>query len=335
VPRPVPDIAKLIAAYREREPDPGTAGERVAFGTSGHRGSSLRGTFNEHHVLAICQAVAEYRAARGVTGPLYLGKDTHALSDAAFESAVEVLAANGVALRVDAELGYTPTPAVSHAILVHNRGRADGLADGLILTPSHNPPEDGGIKYNPPSGGPAGTDMTRAIEARANAILEAGLREVRREPYERAIRAATRHDYVGAYVGDLASVLDMDAVAGAGLRIGVDPMGGASLAYWEPVAERYGIAWTPPSPSSRRTTTAWCGWTARRRTPWRGCWSCAAASTSPSATIPTRTATGSWRPAWGCSTQTTSWRWPSSTWCRAATGGGPRWGSARRWCPAR
>jgi len=242
VPRPVPDIAKLIAAYREREPDPGTAGERVAFGTSGHRGSSLRGTFNEHHVLAICQAVAEYRAARGVTGPLYLGKDTHALSDAAFESAVEVLAANGVALRVDAELGYTPTPAVSHAILVHNRGRADGLADGLILTPSHNPPEDGGIKYNPPSGGPAGTDMTRAIEARANAILEAGLREVRREPYERAIRAATRHDYVGAYVGDLASVLDMDAVAGAGLRIGVDPMGGASLAYWEPVAERYGIA---------------------------------------------------------------------------------------------
>ena len=240
--RRVPDIGRLMAAYHERAPDPGTAGERVAFGTSGHRGSSLLGTFNQGHVLAVCQAVAEYRAARGVSGPLYLGRDTHALSEAAFQTAVEVLVANGVAVRVDAELGYTPTPAVSHAILVHNRGRAEGLADGLIITPSHNPPEDGGIKYNPPSGGPAGTDATKAIEARANAILEGGLREVRREPYERAINSAARHDYVGGYVGDLASVLDMDATAGAGLRIGVDPMGGASLAYWEPVAERYGIA---------------------------------------------------------------------------------------------
>ncbi len=238
----MPDIGRLMAAYHERSPDPGTAGERVAFGTSGHRGSSLLGTFNENHVLAVCQAVAEYRATRGVTGPLYLGRDTHALSEAAFRTAVEVLVANGVTVRVDAELGYTPTPAVSHAILVHNRGRAEGLADGLIITPSHNPPEDGGIKYNPPSGGPAGTDATKAIEARANAILEGGLRDVRREPYERAIKSAARHDYVDGYVGDLASVLDMDAIAGAGLRIGVDPMGGASLAYWEPVAERYGIA---------------------------------------------------------------------------------------------
>jgi phosphoglucomutase len=242
--RVAPDMDRLRASYSEREPDAAVPAERVAFGTSGHRGSSLRGTFNEHHVLAICQAVAEHRAARGVTGPLYLGKDTHALSDAAFASAVEVLAANGVALRVDAELGYTPTPAVSHAILAHNRGRAEGFADGLILTPSHNPPEDGGIKYNPPSGGPAGSADTRAIEARANAILEGGLREVRRQPYERAIRssAVARHDYVQGYVDELANVLDMEAIAGAGLRIGVDPMGGASLAYWEPVAERYGIA---------------------------------------------------------------------------------------------
>ena len=238
------DIPRLMAAYHEREPDPGTPAERVAFGTSGHRGSSLRGTFNEHHVLAICQAVARFRKEQGVTGPLYLGKDTHALSDAAFETALEVLVANGVAVRVDAELGYTPTPAVSHAILVYNRGRTAGLADGLILTPSHNPPEDGGIKYNPPSGGPAGTDATKAIEASANALLEGGLSDVRREPYERALRSelVRRHDYVAEYVDDLANVLDMDAIAGAGLRIGVDPMGGASLAYWEPVSRRYGIA---------------------------------------------------------------------------------------------
>ncbi len=240
------DLSRLRAAYLDRSPDPGTPGERVAFGTSGHRGSSLEGSFNEAHVLAMAQAVVEYRAGAGIRGPLHLGKDTHALSEPALETALEVFAANGVEVRVDEALGFTPTPVVSHAILVHNRGAGavKGLADGVILTPSHNPPEDGGFKYNPPSGGPADTDVTRAIEARANELLEGGLREVRRIPFRDALAAETtrRHDFVGPYVEELGSVLELEAVAATGVRLGADPMGGAGVGYWHRIAERWGLA---------------------------------------------------------------------------------------------
>ncbi len=244
--QPVPtdllaDIGKLRQDYLTRVPDVTDRGQRVSFGTSGHRGSSLRGTFNEAHVLAITQAICDYRASRGIGGPLFIGKDTHALSEPAFITALEVLAANGVEVMIDRDDGYTPTPAVSHAILTHNRGRTAGLADGIVITPSHNPPEDGGFKYNPPHGGPADTDITRVIEDRANAILAEGLKAVKRVSYETARKAAHAYDYVGTYVDDLASVVDMDAIRGAGLKVGADPLGGAGVAYWRPIVERYGI----------------------------------------------------------------------------------------------
>jgi phosphoglucomutase len=235
------DIGKLRDSYFSRKPDVSDKSQRVAFGTSGHRGSSLRGTFNEDHVLAISQAICEYRGSRGITGPLFLGKDTHALSEPAFVSALEVLAANGVKVMVDADDGYTPTPAISHAILTYNRGRTTGLADGIVITPSHNPPEDGGFKYNPPHGGPADNDITRWIEDRANQLLADDLKAVKRMSYEVARRAAHAYDYVDSYVDDLAAVVDMDAIRGARLKIGVDPLGGAGVAYWRPIVERYGV----------------------------------------------------------------------------------------------
>ena len=240
------NVPRLVTAYYSLRPDMAVREHRVAFGTSGHRGSSLRHSFNEAHILATSQAICEYRTSRQTTGPLFLGMDTHALSEPAFASALEVLAANGVEVMVDRGGGYTPTPAVSHAILTYNQGRKTGLADGIVITPSHNPPEDGGFKYNPPHGGPADTDVTRWIEQRANALLTEELRGVSRIPYERARRAATthEHDYVGAYVADLGAVVDLDAVRAARLRIGIDPLGGAAVAYWKPVAERYGLTLT-------------------------------------------------------------------------------------------
>jgi phosphoglucomutase len=236
-------VPRLVSAYFAGTPDPEDPGQRVAFGTSGHRGSSLRGSFNEAHVLAITQAVCEHRAAAGISGPLFVGADTHALSEPAFVSTLEVLAANGVETIIQDGLGPTPTPVISHAVLTHNRGRSAGLADGVVITPSHNPPEDGGFKYNPPHGGPADTDVTAAVEARANELLRAGLASVRRLPYARALAAATthRHDYVAPYVDDLVSAIDLDAVKRAGLRIGVDPMGGSNVNYWDPIAARYGL----------------------------------------------------------------------------------------------
>jgi phosphoglucomutase len=237
------DIDKLRKEYYARKPDITDSAQRVSFGTSGHRGSSLRGAFNEAHVLVITQAICEYRKSQGITGPLYIGKDTHGLSEPAFATALEVLAANRVDTMIDCADGYTPTPAVSHAILIHNRGRTSSLADGIVITPSHNPPEDGGFKYNPPHGGPADTDVTRWIEDRANLLLARALEGVARIPFERARHAATTHayDYVGSYVGDLGSVLDMEAIRSARIKIGVDPLGGAGVAYWQPIAERYGV----------------------------------------------------------------------------------------------
>ena len=237
------DVDRLHREYYSREPDFTDSSQRVRFGTSGHRGSSLRGAFNEAHILAITQAICEYRSGQGITGPLYIGKDTHALSDPAFRTALEVLAANGVETVIDRSDGYTPTPAISHAILKHNRGRTSGAADGIVITPSHNPPEDGGFKYNPPTGGPADTDITRWIEDRANQLLSNGFDRVARFTYERARHAATTHthDYVGSYVNDLDSVLDMEVIRSARLEIGVDPLGGASVGFWAPIAERYGI----------------------------------------------------------------------------------------------
>ena len=237
------NIPRLVAAYYTQEPDPDNPAHQVAFGTSGHRGTSLRNSFNEKHILAISQAICDHRRATGVEGPLFLGMDTHALSEPALVTAVEVLAANDVELVLQAGMGYTPTPVISHAILTYNRNRHAHLADGIVITPSHNPPEDGGFKYNPPSGGPADTTATRQIERRANELLRSGLQEVRRLPWGRAKTAPSTHEYdfVADYVADLKDVLDLDAIAGAGLRIGVDPMGGASTAYWEPIAQTYGL----------------------------------------------------------------------------------------------
>jgi phosphoglucomutase len=237
------DVAKLLAAYHDEAPDPAKPEERVAFGTSGHRGSSLDRRFNEAHILAICQAIVEHRTAAGITGPLYVGKDTHALSEPALRTALEVFAAHGVDVMVQDGLGFTPTPVVSYAILTHNRGRTSGLADGVVITPSHNPPEDGGFKYNPPSGGPADTGTTHTIEARANELLAAATSAVKRMPFERALAAPTthRHDYVGPYVDDLASIVDMEAIARAGLKLGADPLGGSNVAYWDPIVARYGL----------------------------------------------------------------------------------------------
>lgn len=259
------NIARLVTAYYTGRPDPSVPGQRVAFGTSGHRGSSLRLSFNEAHILAVTQSICEYRAAEGIRGPLYLGMDTHALSEPAFATALEVLAGNGVTVMIDRDGGYTPTPAVSHAILCHNRGRASGKADGIVVTPSHNPPEDGGFKYNPPHGGPADTDVTRRVEDRANALLAEGPSGVRRMPLSRALTASTtrRHDYVGAYVGELDAIVDMGAIRGARLRIGVDPLGGSGVAYWGPVAERYGLDLTVVNgavdPTFRFMTLDWDG----------------------------------------------------------------------------
>jgi phosphoglucomutase len=237
------DVDGLIAAYYDARPDPSEAGQRVSFGTSGHRGSSLEHTFNEAHALAISEAVCRYRDAQGIDGPLFLGRDTHALSEPASRTALEVLAAHGVDVMVAADDGFTPTPAISHAILTHNRGRDSEVADGIVMTPSHNPPEDGGFKYNPPHGGPAGTDVTSWIEREANEQLDTGLAGVGRMPFEQAVGAPTvhRHDYVSAYVGDLPAVVDLDAIRDSGLRLGVDPLGGASVAYWAAVAERHGL----------------------------------------------------------------------------------------------
>lgn len=239
------DIPALLAAYHDVRPDPADPRQRVAFGTSGHRGSSRAGSFNEAHILAIAQAICDYRRRVGIGGPLFLGMDTHALSEPARRSAIEVLVANGVDVRVDGDDGFTPTPAVSFAILEHNRGRdaeAPERADGVVITPSHNPPSDGGFKYNPPHGGPADTEVTGWIEGRANALLAEDLGEVSRTSYAQARAQAKAHDFVTPYVAALGHIIDMEAIAGAGLKIGVDPMGGSGIAYWAPIAERYGIA---------------------------------------------------------------------------------------------
>jgi phosphoglucomutase len=237
------DVGALVRAYYDEKPDPSVPAQRVAFGTSGHRGSSLAAAFNEPHILAMTEAICRWRGRRGIDGPLFLGRDTHALSEPAFRTAVEVLAGHGVDVMVDAAGGYTPTPAVSHAILTWNQGRRDHLADGIVVTPSHNPPDDGGFKYNPPNGGPADTDVTGWMQDEANRLLAAGLDGVPRVPYERAASGASvhRHDYVGAYVGDLGAVVDLDAIAGSGLRLGVDPLGGASVAYWAAIGDRHGL----------------------------------------------------------------------------------------------
>jgi phosphoglucomutase len=240
------DIPQLLAAYADLKPDPAVPAQRVAFGTSGHRGSSFERSFNEAHILAISQAICEYRRSKGIDGPLFIGADTHALSQPAFENALEVLAANGVEVMISSGGEYTPTPAVSHAILVYNKlhesgGRTSGLADGIVITPSHNPPDNGGFKYNPSNGGPADSDITKWVENRANALLEGGLKDVRRMPYAQARKAATthEHDYLNTYVADLANIVDFDVIRGAGVHMGVDPLGGAGVHYWAPIADRY------------------------------------------------------------------------------------------------
>nr|WP_279237513.1 phosphoglucomutase (alpha-D-glucose-1,6-bisphosphate-dependent) [Dyella sedimenti] len=259
------DVAALRDAYVNLRPDPSVPAQRVAFGTSGHRGQSLERSFNEWHVLAITQAICDYRQEQGIDGPLFLGIDTHALSQPAFESALEVLAANGVPTLVAKDGDYTPTPAISHAILTYNRGREAGLADGIVVTPSHNPPDGGGFKYNPPNGGPADTDVTGWIQKRANALIENGLAQVRRMPFAQALRAGTtrEHDYIDAYVGDLAQVIDFDVIRGSGVHLGVDPLGGSGVHYWGPIAERYGIDLTVVSqevdPTFRFMSVDWDG----------------------------------------------------------------------------
>jgi phosphoglucomutase len=237
------NIPRLIAAYYTRHPDPAEPSQRVSFGTSGHRGSSLDGCFNEDHILAIAQAICEYRASKSIDGPLYLGMDTHGLSEPALYTALEVFAAHGLIVRMQKGLGYTPTPVVSHAILGHNKGRTSGLADGVVITPSHNPPADGGIKYDPPEGGPADNKVTKVIQDRANQILQNRLADVKRIPLSRAMVASTtqQFDYVAPYVKDLGQAIDMQAIADAGLSIGVDPLGGSGIAFWDPIADRYGL----------------------------------------------------------------------------------------------
>jgi phosphoglucomutase len=238
------DIPKLISAYHTEKPDVSDPAQQVSFGTSGHRGSSLKNTFNEDHILAISQAICEYRASKNITGPLFMGMDTHALSEPALATAIEVFAAAGVTLMIQKDLGYTPTPVISHAILTYNRGRKDGMADGVVITPSHNPPEDGGLKYNPPEGGPADTETTRTIQDRANEMLREGLANIKRVPFEKALKvdSVQQYDYIGPYVADLKHIIDMEAIAGAGLQIGVDPLGGSAVHFWDPIAEQYGLS---------------------------------------------------------------------------------------------
>ncbi len=235
------DIPRLVTAYYSQRPDPAEPTQRVAFGTSGHRGSSFEASFNEDHVLAISQAICLYRQGKGIDGPLFIGIDTHALSTPAAVSALEVFAGNGVEVMIAEHDEYTPTPAVSHAIICYNRGRERGLADGVVITPSHNPPQSGGFKYNPPNGGPADTDVTKWVEAKANELLADGLKGIKRMPYAQALKAATthRHDYLNTYVADLINVIDFDAIRGAGLHLGVDPLGGAGVRYWSAIAEHY------------------------------------------------------------------------------------------------
>ena len=245
------DVARVVSRYYTEHPDPEVVGERVAFGTSGHRGSSLHRAFNEDHIAATSQAIVEYRRAQGTDGPLFLGRDTHALSEPAMITALEVFAANDVTTLIDSRDGYTPTPAVSHAILTYNRGRTSGPADGVVVTPSHNPPDNGGFKYNPPDGGPAGTDATRWFQDRANALIAAGLREVRRVSAEqtRASSFVAGYDFLANYVDDLPAVIDVEAIRSAGVRIGADPLGGASVAYWGAIAERFGLDLTVVNPT--------------------------------------------------------------------------------------
>jgi phosphoglucomutase len=259
------NIPRLVTTYFARQPDPTVPSQRVAFGTSGHRGSAFDRAFNEAHILAISQAICLYRRQQRIDGPLFLGIDTHALSEGASASALEVLAANGVDVMIDDQDGYTPTPVISHAILAYNRGRTGGLADGIVITPSHNPPEDGGFKYNPPHGGPADSHVTAWIQDHANVLLGEGLAGVKRVPFERARRSPTthRHDYMGAYIGDLSRVVDLDVLRDAKLKLGVDPLGGAGVRYWGLIAERYGIPLTVVSdvvdPTFRFMTLDWDG----------------------------------------------------------------------------
>ena len=259
------NVPRLVTAYFTGKPDPTIPSQRVAFGTSGHRGSAFDNAFNEAHIVAISQAICRHRSRNRITGPLFIGIDTHALSEPAFASALEVFAANEVDVMVDERGGYTPTPVISHAILSYNKNRKSGLADGIVITPSHNPPEDGGFKYNPPNGGPADTDVTTWIERAANTILERNLNAVRRFPYERARRSpyVHRHDYIASYVADLTNVVDMEVIRASGLKIGIDPLGGASIHFWQPIIERYGIAATIVSdaidPTFRFMTVDWDG----------------------------------------------------------------------------
>jgi phosphoglucomutase len=259
------NVPRLVTAYFAGKPDPSVPAQRVAFGTSGHRGSALNNAFNENHILAISQALCDYRQRAGITGPLFVGIDTHALAEPALVSALEVFAANGVEVMIDEHDGYTPTPVISHAILTYNKGREKGLADGVVITPSHNPPEDGGFKYNPPNGGPADTDITAGIERAANGFLEDGLGSVKRIPYDRARKSACvhRYDYIAPYVADLANVVDMEAIRISGVKIGIDPLGGAAVRYWQPIIERYGIAADIVSdavdPTFRFMTVDWDG----------------------------------------------------------------------------
>lgn len=249
------DVAALERAYYENTPDLDDPAQRVAFGTSGHRGTPLDGSFTEAHILATTQAICDYRRANQITGPVFMGKDSHAVSEAAQRTALEVLAANGVETFMQRDQGNAPTPVISRAILAYNRGRADGLADGIVITPSHNPPTDGGFKYNPPTGGPADTDITKGIQDRANDLLRAGNAGVKRLPYESALKAETTHlhDYIPGYVDDVANAIDLAAIRSAGIKLGVDPLGGASLAYWEPLAEKYGLNLTLVNPKTDPT----------------------------------------------------------------------------------
>jgi phosphoglucomutase len=238
------NIPRLVSAYYNRKPDPDDPAQQVRFGTSGHRGSSLKNSFNEEHILAISQSICEYRAGQSITGPLFMGMDPHALSEPALVSALEVFAAAGVTVMIQEGIGYTPTPVISHAILTHNKGKTETFADGVVITPSHNPPEDGGFKYNPPSGGPADTDVTNAIATRANELLRLGCDRIRRMRFEHALKADTTimYDYISPYVTDLESVVDIGAIANSGLKLGVDPLGGAAVRYWEPIARHTGIS---------------------------------------------------------------------------------------------